>query len=381
MRPGCLWHVPTIGHDEWLFVAGASFLAAVDATDDNSGRAVIDSLWQRADDPVASVEDIVGTIPLGIDDGVRSFAIVVFGTEPVVDQGERMVTAVVRGRAVVDVFSVGGARRFASGSVQPWMLADFRSVTAVVVGGDDRPARSVVRLGSAALPLTTGIVRAQQLLWSLQPLGFASAEFTASDGVGGESAAASDARSQREASDGGGAGADHTILSARRLGPGSALDDTVLIPRPGVRDLPVLPNQSRPSSPLASAHRFRLGESAPRALTEPVVIGRRPVGGRVPSPAKTQLIAVDSPDAAVSAVHLRLEQQGDFVVVTDLHSRNGTVVRLPGGTARRLHPGEAAVVLVGTTIDIGDGNIIEIMPPKTAEQSTSPAGPKSGERA
>ncbi|TAM67613.1 MAG: FHA domain-containing protein [Microbacteriaceae bacterium] len=409
VRPGCLWHTPAmhtpaIGSADWLFVVGESFLAALGMADGCSARAVVESLWRHADEPARTVEDIVGAIPLGKHDGVRSFAIVSFGAQPASGAAERTVTAVVRGSAVVDIFSVGGSRRFASGAVQPWMLADFRSVTSVILGGDGQPARPVAMLGSTALPVGVGVVRGQQLLWSQRPLTFESAEFGDTAGAASGSVAADardvqevrdvqDARDVEEVRDGetirdGGAGAvaatqfDQTILSPRRVRVRTDPDDTVLVPRSDSRAAPAAQGGTRPAVSVIVPHRFRLADSAPRPLTEPAVFGRRPVAPRMPAGGTgAQLIAVESPDAAVSAVHLRIEQQGGSVVVTDLHSRNGTAVRPPGGVARRLHPGEAVVVLAGTTIDIGDGNIIEIMPPDSADQSGTTDGPVRGRHA
>jgi hypothetical protein len=47
--------------------------------------------------------------------------------------------------------------------------------------------------------------------------------------------------------------------------------------------------------------------------------------------------------------------EGDSVVVTDLHSRNGTLVVLPGKSPQKLRAGEPTVVIVGTVIDFGGG--------------------------
>jgi hypothetical protein len=49
-----------------------------------------------------------------------------------------------------------------------------------------------------------------------------------------------------------------------------------------------------------------------------------------------------------------------MVIVTDLRSTNGTQVRLPGSAPTRLRQGESIVVTPGSTIEIGDGNVIEI---------------------
>jgi len=64
----------------------------------------------------------------------------------------------------------------------------------------------------------------------------------------------------------------------------------------------------------------------------------------------------------VSASHVRIELSGQVVVVTDLRSRNGTTVLIPGSAPRKLRAGESFVVPGAASVDIGDGTIIEITP-------------------
>jgi len=71
---------------------------------------------------------------------------------------------------------------------------------------------------------------------------------------------------------------------------------------------------------------------------------------------------VDSPESSISATHLEIRQVGESVVVTDLRSTNGTIVTTPGSIPRRLQPGESVVAVPGTLIDMGDGNLLEILP-------------------
>jgi pSer/pThr/pTyr-binding forkhead associated (FHA) protein len=71
---------------------------------------------------------------------------------------------------------------------------------------------------------------------------------------------------------------------------------------------------------------------------------------------------VPSPLREVSSTHLELRQQGALVIVTDLKSTNGTVVTVPGRAAVKLRGGESVVVVPGTIVDIGDDNLIEILP-------------------
>ena len=106
--------------------------------------------------------------------------------------------------------------------------------------------------------------------------------------------------------------------------------------------------------------RFRIGAGDPRSVTAPVRIGRNPAAPRV-SPVTAELLRVDSPTSIVSSTHLELRREGRRLVATDLRSTNGTIVRAPGGT-RRMRSGESIVVAPGTSLDLGDGTIVEILP-------------------
>lgn len=143
---------------------------------------------------------------------------------------------------------------------------------------------------------------------------------------------------------------------------------------PGEDTLPVLGHRvvSAPTSapPTALPYRVRVGTGAPIDLTAPVVFGRRPALPRGADGSAIALIAVPSPARTVSSTHLRVSQTGPTVIATDLRSTNGTTVHAPGFRARRLRQGESAVVVPGARIDIGDGNIVEILP----VQAVSPPG-------
>jgi pSer/pThr/pTyr-binding forkhead associated (FHA) protein len=71
----------------------------------------------------------------------------------------------------------------------------------------------------------------------------------------------------------------------------------------------------------------------------------------------------------VSSTHLEVRQVGASVVITDLRSTNGSVVSAPGAAPRKLRQGESVVVSPGTLVDIGDGNIVEILPRRLAPGS------------
>jgi hypothetical protein len=149
-------------------------------------------------------------------------------------------------------------------------------------------------------------------------------------------------------------------------------------PRPAPLSEPVAPPASAlppaPPSPrvesaassvpvTSSAHGFRIGDRAPVTLDVPALIGRRPTAPRVPGRVFPRLVRVSSPLNEVSSTHVELRQEGHSVIVTDLRSTNGTVVRMPGSRPVKLRQGESLVVRPGTQVDIGDGNILEILPP------------------
>lgn len=383
MTGGFVRYAPTAGPSRWLLVAGRRFVAAVEST---ASDEIVDAVYWLADSDLATIESVVGAFPLAGPDSVRSFAVAELG-EPNA-AGEVTVTAVVRGAAAIDVFSVGGSRRFSAGGVQPWVLAEFRAVNGLVLQGDDAATGPVARLAVGSLPLRVGVADGELLTWTLKPL----------ERVARGSAPAAQAAGQDDAA------ADETIIRSRKpssslFGGRAAPDGTEDVPpaaHPALHELagavdieepavapsgaavlagdtpsaaagPLLletgdglpPTQPVVLPPAPATFAVRLPSGDRVTLDLPVVIGRRPALQRVASGAEPRLVAVPSPTQEVSSTHVRIEQSGDAIVVTDLRSTNGTVVTGPAG-ARRLRPGESAVVLAGARVEIGDGNIIEI---------------------
>ena len=86
-----------------------------------------------------------------------------------------------------------------------------------------------------------------------------------------------------------------------------------------------------------------------------VLIGRAPAADRTFAQAP-RLMTVPSPGHDISRTHLQVAPEGWQVVVTDLHSTNGTVQIRPGsGVREALPPGEAVAVELGTVVELGDG--------------------------
>ncbi|WP_058749858.1 FHA domain-containing protein [Curtobacterium oceanosedimentum] len=156
-----------------------------------------------------------------------------------------------------------------------------------------------------------------------------------------------------------------------RPGAGPAADDTVLRGRPG---RPV-PEATPGGAPVGAAARVaderpvhrrtpsvRIGGRIVR-LDRPLVVGRRPAAPRVVVDDGPVLVPVPSPSGQVSSSHLLVHAEGEAAVVEDLRSTNGTVVRPPGAAPFRMAAGASIVVLTGTLVEIGDGNVIEVLSP------------------
>ena len=107
---------------------------------------------------------------------------------------------------------------------------------------------------------------------------------------------------------------------------------------------------------------FRIGDGQVYRLDTPVYIGRKPSSPRIVTGTLPRLIKVPSPAMEVSSTHLEVRQEGNSVVVTDMRSTNGTFVSQPGSAPVKLRQGESMVVAPGTLVDVGDGNVLEILP-------------------
>ncbi|MCJ1713795.1 FHA domain-containing protein [Curtobacterium sp. VKM Ac-2922] len=171
------------------------------------------------------------------------------------------------------------------------------------------------------------------------------------------------------------ASTDQTDDTVLRVAPAAAPDplgDTVIrhagAVRPptgrraaGVPDgPPVLPAQGEPvrervPSIRVADRRFR--------LDRPVVIGRRPALPRIVRGPEPVLVTVPSALGQVSSSHVLVHAEGEAVVVQDLRSTNGTVVRPAGAPPYRMAAGASIVALTGTVVEIGDGIAIEILSP------------------
>jgi hypothetical protein len=307
---------------------------------------IVATLTGLVPEPRIDIESLVSLLPLSGEDAVTSFVVVVPGEST--DGDGIPVSAIVRGAVAADVFSVGGSRRFTDRGIRPWLLADFQAVIGLVIGSPLAGVVSPDRLDSGR-GFGEGAVAADTLFWSLaEP---AHRDEGAASLAPAPLAPAPLAPAPLWTSD------EDTILR-----PPQPPEDTVIIGRRERRN-PWLDAGAAPA-PLHNAARygFRLPDGGELRLDVVYYLGRRPRSPRITDGPLPRLITVASATSAVSGTHLEIRQEGDTVVVTDLNSTNGTIVNSPRGKRQRLGSGQSLTVVPGTTVDIGDGNIIEVLP-------------------
>ena len=105
----------------------------------------------------------------------------------------------------------------------------------------------------------------------------------------------------------------------------------------------------------APAFVLEFANGARESFDQAVILGRAPSASKVSGGRIPRLITVGGADQDISRSHAQFVVEGDTVVVTDLHSRNGTLITLPGKGTRKLRAGEPTTVILGTLVDFGGG--------------------------
>ena len=113
-----------------------------------------------------------------------------------------------------------------------------------------------------------------------------------------------------------------------------------------------LPAPAETPPPPGPALSLELPDGSRERLDAVVILGRAPA---VPADGRPGRVVRLTGDGDISRTHARVAVEGDTVVVTDLGSRNGTIVRIPGRAPQKLRGNEPTPVLVGTVIDFGGG--------------------------
>jgi hypothetical protein len=286
--------------------------------------ATMSNLWRVAGAPKLGLEALIGAIPTKGREAVHSFAIAAVGPST---------TFVVRGGGCADVAVAGRMRRVDARGNEPWYAAELTDVDRFALGPLERSPGDL-RPRPQDLPLDGGVVFGAWLGWTSGPL--ARTPRTAPAPVT-RSMVATDPQETNVLSD---------------LGRRAA----------GLRRHHMEQPETAPTPETTAGARFRVGNRQPERIDTPIYVGRQPRSPRLTGPTLPRLVRVDSPSREVSATHVELRPTPQGVVLTDLESTNGTVVRQPGRGVRRLESGESVPVPPGTLVDIGDGNVIEILP-------------------
>jgi hypothetical protein len=364
--------------DPWWFLSAPGFVVALPA--DANERVLSDltalAEGERDGRTIAdrSIEELVSAIPHGGPDGLRAFAVIVAAAPS--DGDGVPVSAIVHGDIAVDVYSVGGSRRFTDREIRPWLLADFQAVTAVVVHDQLAPVAPLeeVGLGEPVCGQATGA----RLDW---------VELT----LAGRPYPPPPAHLAEARPPAAGSAVTDAASAPLPPAPQASVEDTVITPRTadaatvimlprreggaeGVAD-PLGDDVDHEPAHLATRleYSFAIGGAAALPLDAVYIIGRRPRAPRVAVPGeKVRLIAVPSPTQEISSAHVELRRHGEAVVVTDLRSTNGTVLVPPQSGRLRLRPGESRVVLPGTAVHIGDGTIITISATESVPTAAQP---------
>ncbi|MCR2818328.1 FHA domain-containing protein [Microbacterium sp. zg.Y1090] len=300
------------------------FLLMTDAT---VGEARARDLFQILSASDAALEDVLAALAAPGIEHLPDFALV-----ELVDARTSSVSVAVRGAAAATLH--GRERTRISGpGVGTWVEAAAQQVSGMALTLHDGAS-------AASLPLGRGVVRTDRVQWG---------EIPQAGSVAAPPAPAATAQ-EAPASD---LPAWVGDVGADAAGQTTAFDRDELAALVAA----AAPVHQPPRVPHAAAPRrfvltFDDGRELPLEL--PVVLGRAPRPSAHPG---ARLAALPSPRREVSGTHAEVYLEGDQLVVRDLDSTNGTVVRHADGSAMLLRGGAVARLSEGAVLDIGDGNV------------------------
>lgn len=173
---------------------------------------------------------------------------------------------------------------------------------------------------------------------------------------------------------------EKTITVPRQ--PKAASEPPLALVEPPAPPAPAAPAQgpeaaenvwSKPLPEPPRPFRLRLADGTLVPLDQPVYLGRKPSVPRIHPGGTPLLVTLDSPQREVSSTHLELSTIGATIVASDTRSTNGSILHMPGAEPRTLIGGESAVVTPGTVIELGDGNLVEVLAPDPDGAAADPA--------
>lgn len=367
------------GGSGWLAVASADRLLVLHPSGLDTGIAV----FERGDSSGQGFQVALDELTRGGLSATPPFALLEWSG----DDAERALRVIVRGgvRAVV---TAGGSEHTLDGTgVSTWTEQSFRQVTAFEVVVVPEPDAAFA--GDRWLPLNSGITVVTRVASAhgavvtakpaptpaTRPVRVAAevSEATVSDLPAGPEDAPSELDSNARPTD---EGYDYHFGETmyRNVGDTSAGEASPVAEASGApvgdhdgmtvmnSDLKKLradrktrvADAQAPAAPPATQLFLELSTGTRELLSQPVVVGRAPTASKVSSGALPRLVTIPG-DKDISRNHAQVAVEGGTVVVTDLHSRNGTQVIMPGKPPQQLRQGEPTAVIVGTVIDLGGG--------------------------
>ena len=353
----------------WIYIVGEKLLVALRTP---SEPAIVEQLWSLVSSSASTFDDALRVIPNMSGGQPASFV--------ALERANGLSTTVkllVHGEAIVDANTGGTWTRITSGD-KTWHRDELSGVEAVAAGGlTGEPGAPV---SGVSFPLGSGVIVANRIDWVADAVSVeippastdAATQPPQAPPVAAQppgTAAVPPAQSHFHPSP----AETNTVIRppAQRVqaedDPAMRHDGETILRRdiaPPIQDETVLREAPLvPDDPKTLLYGFRINGGQAYPLDAVHYFGRNPRQPRIPLPDPSRLVPVVSGSKSVSATHLEIKQIGDSIVATDLKSTNGTSVIPPNGHWRRLRQGESVVVAPGTFIDIGDGNVIEILPP------------------
>lgn len=312
-----------------------------------AGEALAAAVWEAMTGRDAAFEDVLSAIAAVGIGALPDFALV-----EVVDAGSSAVSVAVRGAATIDLH---GPQRssYAGTGVGTWVEGSAQHVAGISLGLGTEPGRSL-------LPIGRGVVRTDALEWGATARA-AVAAIPASAASSADPVAALEDADPLET-----VAVDRRALTPsfgpRRRPQPEPEPEPELVSEPEspreteVDDSTVLGSRRAPA-PVADApasHRYvlRLEPGGDYPLDRPIVLGRAPRAAQHPG---ARIVAVPSPRKEVSGTHVEVRLDDGALVVRDLGSTNGTIVRDASGEAGLLRSGAASRVSPGAVLDLGDG--------------------------